>query len=558
MEFGSANNSLNSSGLGLATPGRKGSKGLTFAQRNKMRRMGDTLDGEDAYPCSLQLYSTPPTMDVSLEQFEDWAVQRLRVLRTIEKHNLGGKSKFSDDWVAAIYSDLEKNKLLSFLELDHTQYSKLQDSTRVKKEDYMRNRMVDHVSHFILRLAYCRTEELRRSFITLETDLFRLRWSGGRDVASFMESNAIRYESITEEEKKDVKEKLYPASGSSSEGAFYRVPWLEAVDLVKSRRCLLVDGFAYIPETDLQSLVVGQFRGRLARDLAKTCRVLPVLEEDQRLVNLVTNLDKRYTGEDYGSKGSAERIVPAQIPELSQRNFPLCMKSMQEVLETTHHVKYKSRLQYGLFLKGIGLSLEDAMKFWRGEFTKSANCDVDKFEKEYSYGIRYNYGKEGKKKNWQPYDCMKIIMENVGPGESHGCPFRHHESRSLRQRVEAYGLKKEEADEVLKKVESGHFQIACGLHYNYVHLKELSTGATNHPNQWYLESRGLVGQGGKDGGVAGGRGNKHLPTTKATVYGQSQSTQDSQAESFESMDDSELCSVMDAGVPCNTQDISEL
>jgi hypothetical protein len=44
-------------------------------------------------------------------------------------------------------------------------------------------------------------------------------------------------------------------------------------------------------------------------------------------------------------------------------------------------------------MKGIGMSLEDAMKFWRGEFTKRTDVDVDKFEKEYAYGIRYNYGK---------------------------------------------------------------------------------------------------------------------------------------------------------------------
>jgi DNA primase large subunit len=43
-------------------------------------------------------------------------------------------------------------------------------------------------------------------------------------------------------------------------------------------------------------------------------------------------------------------------------------------------------------MKGIGMSLEDAMKFWRGEFTKRTDVDVDKFEKEYAYGIRYNYG----------------------------------------------------------------------------------------------------------------------------------------------------------------------
>ena len=115
--------------------------------------------------------------------------------------------------------------------------------------------------------------------------------------------------------------------------------------------------------------------------------------------------------------------MPAQIPELAKQNFPLCMKSMQEViviidgadlvklglpyfwnlvhvkyishiktslqvLATTHHIKYKSRLQYGLFLKGIGLTLEDALKFFRGEFTKKADTDIDKFEKEYAYGIR--------------------------------------------------------------------------------------------------------------------------------------------------------------------------
>ena len=149
----------------------------------------------------------------------------------------------------------------------------------------------------------------------------------------------------------------------------------------------------------------------------------------------------------------------------------------------------QARLQYGLFLKGIGLSLEDALKFFRGEFTKRTDVDVDKFEKEYSYGIRYNYGKEGKKKNWQPYDCMRIIMETVGPGENHGCPFRHHEARTVRQRVEAYGLKKEQVDPIMAKIEEGHYQIACGLHYSAVHLKELSTGAVTHPNQWYMESR---------------------------------------------------------------------
>ena len=46
----------------------------------------------------------------------------------------------------------------------------------------------------------------------------------------------------------------------------------------------------------------------------------------------------------------------------------------------------------------------------------------------------------------------------------------------------------------------GHYQIACGMHYSALHLKELTTGSVSHPNQWYLESRGL-GVGGEAGSM---------------------------------------------------------
>ena len=137
--------------------------------------------------------------------------------------------------------------------------------------------------------------------------------------------------------------------------------------------------------------------------------------------------------------------------------------------------------------------------------------------------------------------------------------FRHHEGRTIRQRVEAYGgLKKEQVDAIMTKVEEGHYQIACGMHYNAVHLKELSTGAVSHPNQWYLESRGLVVAGSE--GKAGSKSlNKHLPTTKAAIYASqvsqaSQSMQDGIKDSqMIEMDDSELMEVMDTGTPMSTQ-----
>lgn len=521
--------------------------------------MGKLPTGNTEYPAALQLYTKPPTMDISLEQFEEWAVDRLRLLRTVETQNMGGRTKFSQDWSGALVADLTKHKLGKYVELSSGAVG-----AKITLEDYLENRRVDHISHFILRLAYCRTEELRRWFVNHETDLFRLRWnilkeqatnSSQDHIGEFMAAANLKYQPIGEEEKDSLKEDLQAASGLSgtktSYEDIYRVPWTEAVDLVRSRRVLVRGGWAYIPAGELLSLVVGVFRARLSHNLVLTCRALPQLEEDGRLVSLVHNLDKRYTGEDYGSNKNNEKVLPAQIDPLSKTNFPACMKAMQDVMSTTHHIKYKARLQYGLFLKGIGLTLEDAMKFFRGEFVKRTDVDVDKFEKEYAYGIRYNYGKEGKKKNWQPYDCMRIIMESVGPGENHGCPFRHHEGRTLRQRVEGYDLKGEAVDAIMKKVEEGHYQVACSMHYSAVHLKDLSTGTVAHPNQWYMESRGLVGEGG-------GKSNKHIKTTKGIVYtsqdGSKGSQQESQDETvFEDMDDSELLDMMDTGTQVLTE-----
>ena len=78
-----------------------------------------------------------------------------------------------------------------------------------------------------------------------------------------------------------------------------------------------------------------------------------------------------------------------------------------------------------LCAQGIGLPLEEAMKFWRAEF--GPKVSGEKFDKEYAYNVRYNYAKEGKRTDYTPYSCKKIISIPVPKV----CPTRSHHSRLI-------------------------------------------------------------------------------------------------------------------------------
>lgn len=116
-------------------------------------------------------------------------------------------------------------------------------------------------------------------------------------------------------------------------------------------------------------------------------------------------------------------LTSSNLLQLAETSYPLCMKVLHKALRKKHHLTHGGRVQYCLFLKGIGLSLSDAMTLWKDEFTKV--MDEAAFNKEHRYSIRFVFGQEGSRRNYQPYKCLKIIESSVGPRDYHGCPFKH-------------------------------------------------------------------------------------------------------------------------------------
>lgn len=395
----------------------------------------------ETYPHDLQMYKVPPIDDITLKEFETLALERLTLLRSlVTATTLKGLRIYSEEWTEYVLGDLRTQGLKYYVKLCEKSQCGTQDTD-------LQARKKDHISHFILRLAYCRTEELRRWFISRETELFRMRFTNlrGEALDTFFKINNLCYTSISDEEKNGVIHFLRESTSinamnqyqnSVENMKFYKVKFYEVLDLVRTRRVYVHGGYAYIPQKDFISVLAAQFKTNLKQSLAIASHHLGEIEQDERLVSLLKGLHQSYSGNDYSDTKST---VPIEsLDSLSVKSYPLCMRQLHEQLRLAHHLRHGGRLQYGLFLKGIGVTLEDSLRFWREEFTKI--MDLDKFEKQYAYNVRYNYGKEGSKKNYSPFSCMRIINETVGPGDCHGCPYRHCDVSNLKNKLQGYGL----------------------------------------------------------------------------------------------------------------------
>ncbi|KAK5853904.1 hypothetical protein PBY51_015021 [Eleginops maclovinus] len=464
-------------------------------QFSSRRKKFTTNSQAELYGEPLQFYGQPPLENISLTEFETFAVERLKLLKTIE--NLGvSYVKMSESYTKKLGTE---SKALNFLYRPEADDRKPQNGPTEQEK-----RRKDHISHFILRLAYCQTEDLRRWFIQQEVDLFRYRFNDlhPKQKLEFLHRNNLQYDRITVEEKKALNDKLVNSSYALSgitvvEQDVYKVPFQDALDLVRTRKVYLKAGYVYIPHQDIVTIVINDFRTRLSKALALTARSLPAVHSDERLQPLLNHLSHAYVGQDYSIQKNVGKISLEQIDSLSGKSFPLCMRQIHQSLRENHHLRHGGRMQYGLFLKGIGLSLEQALQFWRSEFIKG-KVDADKFDKAYAYSVRHMFGKEGKRTDYTPYSCMKVILSNApSQGDHHGCPFRHSDPELLKQKLQVYKVSPSGISQILELVKGMHYQLACQKYFEQTHNVEDASFSLNHPNQYFIESQKALG-GGKE------------------------------------------------------------
>ncbi|SPN98767.1 related to DNA primase large chain [Cephalotrichum gorgonifer] len=473
---------------------------------HRKKQFADPAFSASEYPHRLNFYTRPPTADIKLEEFEQWAIDRLKGMVTKSVPLLLGELEAcsfrnitGDDLAAHMKTYLDKSLPLS------------PDTAPQDKRDKQRQK--DHYSHFILRLAFSSTEDLRRRFTRVETTLFRLRLesSSMSELNSFVRGLGLDwFETVTEKEKTDLREDLAASLGGRTaveDEVWVKVDWMKVPDLVEGRRVVVYGGKAFVPGREQTSMIVAEFARRLEQELELTARRLPRLDEDDRLSPILAHLSKNFITPDSAYTNSTlpegAEISARNIDTLSE-HYPACMSNLHRALRRDAHLKHFGRLQYTLFLKGIGLNLEECLIFWRTAFSKITD---DTFNKEYRYNVRHTYGDVGGDANrrgggYSPYSCQKILTEHPpGSGEAHGCPYRHFDMDNLTNLLQGMGVTEKGVLQGVKEDRDARkYHMACNRVFEHVHKQEIKkardesimTGAQLetivHPNEYFKRS----------------------------------------------------------------------
>lgn len=348
----------------------------------------------------------------------------------------------------------------------------------------------------------CRVPDDWDWFVQAEATLFKSRLASAAPAQSveLLLHEGIAYERCSVHEapfSTNDREWLRSMKPSQEDGVLYRVPFDHASVLLRRRRALIKQGFCFVSLRDMACIAVHHFRSALRQQLTAFRRAIPARREELKRVQpifdrIFAQLQAQTTNRSSASSSAGElpRITPQDIDQVAERHFPLCMRQLHRKLRANHHLKYDGRVQYRLFLKGLGFSVHEAMTFFRTEFIQI--IPTARFDKEYAYHIRHSYGLEGARKDYRSLSCEQII-DGSAPrqGQFHGCPFKHWDSAALRQELYRDArVQPETADRIVHKAENGGYQSACRALLAASHASGADVDLQQlHPNAYVDASR---------------------------------------------------------------------
>ena len=216
----------------------------------------------------INLYQSPPEQTLSMDTLEALCLKRLLLLKKVEFLIDSGES--------------DKNLLEQTFKFGREQDLMMATTDDAESQEFVWQN--DNISHFICRLAYSRSEELRTWFQMQESRLFRVkimrellardRGDKGAFLSLFLDHINVGFEDVTREEWDEVGPSIsymMKSKDNPAPGHFIKVPFKKALPIVQRRSCFVYKGFAYLSkERHLETLISEFFKSDLNRVLLFT------------------------------------------------------------------------------------------------------------------------------------------------------------------------------------------------------------------------------------------------------------------------------------------------
>lgn len=396
-------------------------------------------------------------------------------------------------------------------------------------------------SHLLCRFAFCMSERWRKWLVRTEEVLLmaRIKMEMAKNPLTFL-IDLMRYSGLpcaplNEAQLTDQRLQEYleyrrqKADGiRESEGRvehYYSVPLSLATRLIKTRKVLCRDGQAILFRDQVQEVFLTVFRSHVNRGLHKAylSRMKQQrLEEETAKSTVMTMLDvflEQFVSDPADSlqEGVAGTVRAGDVQRLAQTHFPPCMRMIDSHLRREGHLKHHGRFTYGLFLKAIGLSMEDSMALFSTLMSVKGGGSVEAFAKTaYGYNVRHNYGMEGKKTSYSSASCATILglPPVVDQHDCHGCPFRFRDESALRAMlakeqhnpngVEYPNVRPAAGDieDIVADCKGQHYTRACYKYFIATHPGARRDTLFRSPYEYFSVSAEM-GNSKADGGISG-------------------------------------------------------
>jgi DNA primase large subunit len=373
----------------------------------------------------------------------------------------------------------------------------------------------DIVSHYILRLGMSKSQEFVEWFVKAEEALFlcKLRQGGSEALNTIMRDSPelshlgkdVVSRQVNPNEYENVR-RCTPSPGDQASG-FYKIHFTEIpAHLISRRSVVLMGGIAYVPDKEMITLI-----GRKYRDFLNDVMLIAsrergaLIKGDERIKIISDRISPAalLVSNKSSSLSPTEKLSLSNFNLLLGRSIPPCMRVAIESMRPTEgsrnsgrHLKNTGRNQLAPFLKTAGMSMDESLQWWKNEFTRGGQMDSDKFEKTYTYNIKWVYGKAGRMKAAAPMSCSTVInLEYPSHDQTHGCPFKVYDEAKLTNLLHGWlargGISPDSSEGRIKEIvrkatgQTHEYQMACVDWFTVMHEGHSGEGVGNHPNQYF-------------------------------------------------------------------------